>query len=56
MAGHQFRASNSFNRVMYRSSGVSVSFEAARMGALTNHDFLDVTMTTIDVEVAGGSK
>ena len=56
MTGHEFRPTSSVNRILYSSEGVLLSFEAASSGSLINHDFLDVTMTTIKVEIAGGSE
>ena len=44
------------NSFLYRTTGVELSFESARSGALSRHDFMDVTMTRIQVEVNGGGK
>ena len=44
------------NSFLYRTSGVELSFEAARSGALSRHDFVDITLTRIEVEVAGGGE
>ena len=51
--GHTFEPLDSARMRMYHQ-GVLVSFDGARTGALTKHDFLDVTSTEIELQVAGG--
>lgn len=55
MTGHDFVSTNPKNIALYKN-GISVDFDAARAGALSKHNFIDVTMTVIDIEVAGGCK
>lgn len=55
MNEHVFEPTSSANKRSY-FKGIPLSFEAARTGALSKHDFLDVTMADIEIQVAGGSE
>lgn len=55
MDEHKFEPTSSVNKRSY-FKGILLSLDAARTGALSKHDFLDITMADIDVQVAGGSE